>query len=310
MARIARLTSWDVVCSGQLGMWLLTFFTLSIITSLIACGMPLVYILLQANDKRILCISTAAYTWLTLSIIFACFLIFIVIPLLCCICSEEDYIISKRTCGSVVLFIMAISICLFSMIFVPFSDRDVLMFRTDDTNESAFQLEFSGGVEHISILFLNFTNQSFPDEFNGPNCTLFGVHDLCPTWGPLLYMNTTEFFRCPLDSNLTFVWNNVFDYWNFSQYKDKIRSDYFFFPFNGLSVCLIISIAVFVSSLLMMEYRRFISSDQWFDTRLENFVERHRSSVLDLLVSLVTDFLPIFLKSLFDDLLSIRETVE
>jgi hypothetical protein len=309
MAIITGLTPWSVVGSRPLGLFIMFSFVISIIAYLMMCVRILIYLLTQVSNGHILCVSTSAHIWLILLITFACFLFFIDIPLFCCMFSVEDGIISKRTYGFIVLFIIAILICLLSMIFMPSPGRDVLIFRIGRADKFVFQLEFNDETERIFTIFFNFNDQNLPEEFDGLNCTFVGVHDLCPTWGPLLRMNMTEFLKCPPDSNPASIWNNVLHSTSFSLAKDSVRG-VSSSSASDMSILLIISTSMTISSLLMAVYRRFVSSDQWFDTHLEDFVERHRSSILGLMGSLVTDFAPTFLKSLFDDFPLTIESIE
>jgi hypothetical protein len=307
MATFIKLTSWNEVFSGPLGKYILGSCALRTLAYIILYVRLLSYLLTQIGNGDILCFPTSSYMWFILLIIFACFLVFIDIPLCCCMFSVEDDTISRKTYGFIVLFIMAISICLSSITLIPFSDRDVLIFRISDTDEFGFQLEFNGEMERIFTIFFSVNDQNLPEEFDGLNCTFVGAHDLCPTWGPLLYMNATKFFRCPPDSISVSI-ESVFNSRNLLWAKENVRT--MSYPIIYMSICFIIFISMTISSLLMIAYRRFVAPDQWFDTRLKDFVERHRSSMPGLLSSLATDFLPSFLRSLVGDSLATSEAIE
>jgi hypothetical protein len=182
----------------------------------------------------------------------------------------------------------------------------LLIFKTNDANDLAFHVELFSEIERVSIVFFDIKDRNLPREFDELNCTFVEVHDLCSTWGPLLYMSMMEFLRCPLDSNSTLIWNGAFQSPDFLRIKDDVRRVYSFLPFHDMPICFVISISISLSSLLMTAYRRFVTPNQWFDTQLRDFVERPHSSVSSLLSSLITDFLPTFLRFLFEDYLSIR----
>ena len=299
MVGIVRLTSWKMVFfSGPLGWYLLASFLLITAVSLLIPINYIINITSQASDNHVLCVSILAFRWIILVVIFVFFFICICFSLYL-IFSEEDDIISKKTYVFIAFTIVTIIICLLSPVFLAFSDRDVLIVKIDITDNFAYQIEFNGEMDDIYLILLNTGNRSFPNEFQESNCTPVRVHDLCPTWGPLLYMNMMEFLRCPF-----------YQKYDYPQELYGFRGKYHTSPSYIPSIPLIICVSMFVSSLLMTMYRRFVALDEWPDTQLLDFVGRPRSSVPDLLRSLITDFFPTYLRSLATDFLSAGETLE
>ena len=312
MTRIARLTSWEVVHSGLGGMLISSSFCFGIIVLFITLIVFIVDLLTQTFSELFLCASTVTPKWSIFLVIFAYFFFFVYFSLFRLMRSEEDDLISKKTYCFITLFIMATSICLSSVVFMPSPDHDVLIFKKDAADDFAFQLELNGEVGRTYRIFLNSSDQSPPEEFQEPDCTLVSVHDLCPTWGPLLNMNRAEFLRCLDSLDSSFTSKEVFD--NIKTKVFRLRPllphEIHLLGGAGLTVLFVIFISTFVPTLWMIAYRRFIASDEWPDTQLLDFVERSRSSVPDLLRSLATDFLPTFLRSLVTDFPSTGEALE
>lgn len=299
-----------MVLDGPLGRCISVSFGFGFVALLFMFVAPLSYLSAQTFDNNILCVSTLVYRWIVMVVILVCSLVFVFIPLFCLMCTEEDDTISKKTYAFIALLIIAIFICLSSVVLIPFSDLDVLIFKRGAADDFAFQLEFSSKVGRIYPIILDFNDQSFSNGLEELNCTFIKAHDLCPTFGSLLKMNITEFLRCSLYSNSSSILEEVFEDPNFLRHKVDSWKHHFSFVYDVTSISSIIFTSIFVSTFLMASYRRFVSSNEWVDTQLIDFVGRPRSSVLDLLRSLATDFLPTFLRSITRDFLSTRETLE
>ena len=207
-----------------------------------------------------------------------------------CSCFSKKAPFSKGAYCSIVSLTVVIWICL-TVLFLSVSGQEVLIFKRKATDKFAFRVEFNDKAEHIYPIFLDFDDGNVSEAFEDHNCSVVGVHDLCPTWGPLLHMNITKFLECPPYPYSNSILQEVYNDPRFFQITVGLRTSYSLLGSNIASVSLIIFTVWFLPSLLIISYRCLVPSEQWFDTSFVDFTKKSQGSGPSFLRPLLKNFL-------------------
>ena len=207
-----------------------------------------------------------------------------------CSCCSKKALFSKGAYCSIVSLTVVIWICL-TVLFLSVSGQEVLIFKRKATDKFAFRVEFNDKAERIYPIFLDFDDGNFSEAFEDHNCSVVRVHDLCPTWGPLLHMNITEFLECPPYPYSNSILQEVYNDPRFFQITVGFRTSYSLLGSKIASVFLIIFIVLFIPSLLIISYRRLVPPKQWSDTRPVDFMKKFQGLGPSFLRPLLKKFL-------------------